>query len=188
MEGASTDQDANESPFCLKKDLGCSPKGTKSSPAVNKKKNRKGGLSMFLSGALDDVPKVEVPPPVSPKVEGPAWGGAKIAKGSTSLREIQNEQSKTKQTILVKSQDHLEELSDGSISGRVRLSSYLSSSPVAVASARTTQVSDVERNTPPWATPGTSPLSRPSLRDIQLQQVCQSSNIMCVSLPTGVSL
>nr|GMC93880.1 Inhibitor of Bruton tyrosine kinase [Ipomoea batatas] len=174
LEGAAssaTDQDANESPFCLKKGLSCSPKGTKASPVVNKKKNRKGGLSMFLSGALDDVPKVEVPPPISPKVEGPAWGGAKIAKGSTSLREIQNEQSKIKQTILVKSQDHLEELSDGSNSGRVQLSSYLSSSPVAVASARTTQVSDVERNTPPWATSGTSPLSRPSLRDIQLQQV-----------------
>ncbi|KAL2503170.1 ankyrin repeat family protein/regulator of chromosome condensation (RCC1) family protein [Forsythia ovata] len=36
---------------------------------------------------------------------------------------------------------------------------------------RTTPVSEGERNTPPWAASGTPPsLSRPSLRDIQLQQ------------------
>ncbi|KAI8030843.1 hypothetical protein LOK49_LG01G02474 [Camellia lanceoleosa] len=52
---------------------------------------------MFLSGALDDNPKKDyAPPPPMPKSEGPAWGGAKIGKGSSSLREIQDEQSKTK--------------------------------------------------------------------------------------------
>lgn len=59
------------------------------------KKVVKGGLSVFLSGALDDVaPKAELPlpPPVIPKTEGPAWGGAHLPKESASLRIIQSQQ------------------------------------------------------------------------------------------------
>ena len=69
----------------------------------SKKKNRKGGLSLFLSGALDDTPKPRLPAPVvpvTPKHEGPAWGGAKITKGPASLRDIQSEQRKTNEPVV----------------------------------------------------------------------------------------
>ncbi|CAM6101074.1 unnamed protein product [Calypogeia fissa] len=58
------------------------------------KKVVKGGLSVFLSGALDDVhkPEAPLPPPLIPKVEGPAWGGAHLPKESASLRAIQTQQ------------------------------------------------------------------------------------------------
>ncbi|KAL3535977.1 hypothetical protein ACH5RR_004438 [Cinchona calisaya] len=140
--------------------------------STSKKKNRKGGLSMFLSGGLDDVPKCTAPPPSVLKSEGPAWGGAKISKGPSSLREIQDEQSKTKEIKTKKSNDDLvEDFCDGNTSMKIQLSSFLPSSPIPVVPAQTTQVSDGERNTPPWASSGTPPsLSRPSLRDIQLQQ------------------
>ncbi|KAG7575934.1 Regulator of chromosome condensation 1/beta-lactamase-inhibitor protein II [Arabidopsis thaliana x Arabidopsis arenosa] len=73
-----------------------SPISKKLAMAANKKKNSKGGLSMFLTGALDDIPKPVVAPLPKPKVEGPVWGGAKISKGLSSLQDIQDEQSKTR--------------------------------------------------------------------------------------------
>lgn len=140
-------------------------------PSVSKKKNRKGRLSMFLSGGLDDVPKFTAPPPSVLKCEGPAWGGAKISKGSSSLREIQDEQSKITATKPTKSSGLVEDITGGSSGTKIRLSSFLPSNPIPVATTRTTQASDGDRNTPPWAASGTpTSLSRPSLRDIQLQQ------------------
>ncbi|KAG7580614.1 hypothetical protein ISN44_As08g003950 [Arabidopsis suecica] len=110
-----------------------SPISKKLAMAANKKKNSKGGLSMFLTGALDDIPKPVVAPLPKPKVEGPGWGGAKISKGLSSLQDIQDEQSKTRPHE---------------------------------------PLSDVGKRTPPWASSETSRnLSRPSLRDIQMQEV-----------------
>ncbi|GKV07577.1 hypothetical protein SLEP1_g19330 [Rubroshorea leprosula] len=147
-------------------------------PTGTKKKNRKGGLSMFLSGALDDNPKQPVPPPPMPRSEGPAWGGAKISKGSASLREIQDEQSKTQVNLQTSSKNQVEDLTDGKTEGKVLLSSFLASKPVPVLSARTSQVSDGEKSTPPWVASGTPPhLSRPSLRDIQMQQGKQQQSL-----------
>ncbi|XP_044477762.1 uncharacterized protein LOC123205021 isoform X2 [Mangifera indica] len=135
------------------------------------KKNKKGGLSMFLSGALDDTPKDVTPPPPAPKSEGPAWGGAKVSKGSSSLREIQNEQSQTKMNQHTENKDQFEDLSDSRNEGKILLSSFLLSKPIPVVSSRTSHASDGEKGTPPWAASGTPPnLSRPSLRDIQMQQ------------------
>lgn len=155
-----------------KKVVGDIPLDATASPTALKKKNRKGGLSMFLSGALDDVPKSVAPPPpvVMPKSEGPAWGGAKACMGPKSLRIIQDEQSKTetKPTKKKESEDH----SEGN-SGKLPLSSFICSSPIAMAPARKVPTPDGDRNTPPWVASGTPPsLSRPSLRDIQFQQVC----------------
>lgn len=60
----------------------------------SKKKAKKGGLSMFLSGALEAPPKPLTPsPPPVPKADGPAWGGTHLPKGSASLRDIQTQQS-----------------------------------------------------------------------------------------------
>lgn len=128
---------------------------------------------MFLSGALDDIPKSAAPPPlVIAKSEGPAWGGAKVSRGPTSLRLIQNEQSKTetKPTKKIESEDHCE-----GDNGKLSLSSFIRTSPIAVDPVRKGQMpdGDTNTNTPPWAASGTPPsLSRPSLRDIQFQQVC----------------
>ncbi|CAI9097502.1 OLC1v1033941C1 [Oldenlandia corymbosa var. corymbosa] len=154
------------------KDLASTGGKSDSSPSASKKKkNRKGGLSMFLSGGLDDVPKCTVPSPAVVKSEGPAWGGAKISKGSSSLRAIQDEQSRTMGIKPTKVNNLPEEVSDGNNTTKIRLGSFLHSSPIPVVSARTSQASDGERNTPPWAASGTPPsLSRPSLRDIQVQQ------------------
>lgn len=138
-----------------------------------KKKNKKGGLSMFLSGALDDNPKKDVPPPTPPivKTEGPVWGGAKVSKVPSSLREIQDEQNKTTGSRLSKPKGQMDDLSDGKNSVKIKLSSFLPSSPIVVASARTPQASDGDKTTPLWTASGTPPLlSRPSLRDIQIQQ------------------
>ncbi|KAL5547330.1 hypothetical protein UlMin_007017 [Ulmus minor] len=147
------------------------PKNKTSPPTSSKKKNRKGGLSMFLSGALEDSPKYVAPPPPTPKNEGPAWGGAKIPKGPASLREIQDEQSRTlggKPTSLeVKMEDRV----DGKCDGKLRLSSFLPSKPIPMVLTPTSQAPDGERDTPPWQSSGTPPLARPSLRDIQMQQV-----------------
>lgn len=157
--------------FVVKKETSDSPKSKSPSPSVSKKKNRKGGLSMFLSGALDDTPKETAPPPQTPRSEGPAWGGAKVSKGFASLREIQDEQSKTKVNQSTKNIDQVEDHSDGKSDGKVKLISFLPSKPIPVVSLHTSPVSDAERSTPPWAS-GTPPfLSRPSLRDIQMQQV-----------------
>lgn len=169
FEGTPTNQVTKESPFCIqKKEILELPKCKSST--VLKKKNKKGGLSMFLSGALDDAPKDAAPPP-TPKSEGPAWGGAKISKGPTSLREILDEQSKTKESQPTSGKDQVEYLSDDRSSGKVKLSSFLPSNPIPVVSACTPQVSDGEKCTPPWVSSGTPPsLSRPSLRHIQMQQ------------------
>lgn len=65
-----------------------------SKSASSKRKAKKGGLSMFLSGELEAPPKALPPtPPPVPKVDGPAWGGVHLLKGSASLREIQNQES-----------------------------------------------------------------------------------------------
>ncbi|XP_031258491.1 uncharacterized protein LOC116116569 isoform X1 [Pistacia vera] len=163
-----------ESTFLVQKiDSPETPKSNSSLQTAPKKnkKNKKGGLSMFLSGALDDTPKDAPPPPPTPKSEGPAWGGAKVSKGSSSLREIQNEQSKIKVNQHTKNKDQFEDLSNGRNEGKFLLSSFLPSKPIPVVSSRTLHASDGEKGTPPWAASGTPPNpSRPSLRDIQMQQ------------------
>ncbi|XP_028766863.1 uncharacterized protein LOC114724637 [Neltuma alba] len=137
----------------------------------SKKKGKKGGLSLFLSGALDDAPKEVASPPPMPRNEGPAWGGAKFLKGSACLREIQVEQSKIKENKPGKSKHQEQDLSDSGSGGKISLSSFLPSSPIPFASTRSSQVSDGEKGTPSWSASRTPPhLSRPSLRDIQRQQ------------------
>lgn len=160
-----------------------SPRSKKVATKANKKKNRKGGLSMFLTGALDDNPKpVVAPPPPKPKNEGPAWGGAAkvVSKGYSSLRDIQDEQSKTPQPHdPVRTAKHqLGDESCGKAEGKILLSSFLTSKPIPVESTRSLQKSDVERGTPPWASSATPPhVSRPSLRDIQMQQVKKQQSL-----------
>lgn len=167
FEMTLTTQATEESVFCVEENSDLQK--TKSPPPkVSKKKNRKGGLSMFLSGALDDVPK-DVPPP-TPKIEGPAWGGPKIAKGHTSLREIQSEQSKNRGGWSSSGKDKEEDRGEGQ-EGKIRLSSFLPSKPIPTALTHTSRGRDGDRCTPPWKSSGTPPLSRPSLRDIQMQQV-----------------
>jgi len=165
-------QTSKEIGFFVQKKSGSDlPKNKISSPAVSKKKNRKGGLSMFLSGALDEVPKDAAPPPPTPRSEGPAWGGAKVSKESASLRQIQDEQSKTKLNIPTRNKDQVEDHFDSKSAGKVLLSSLMPSKPIPLVSVPASQASDAEINTPSWAS-GTPPLlSRPSLRDIQMQQV-----------------
>ncbi|XP_057506678.1 LOW QUALITY PROTEIN: uncharacterized protein LOC130789911 [Actinidia eriantha] len=173
VERMVANQVSKESPFCVKKGFDDTPMDKSSLPKASKKQNKKGGLSMFLSGALDEIPKKDSapPPPPTPKSEGPAWGGAKIAKESTSLREIQDEQSKTKGSRSTRSKDQVEDVFDSKSDGKIHLHSFLPSNPIPVVSARMSQVSDGERSTPPWAASGTPPSnSRPSLRDIQMQQ------------------
>ncbi|KAF2306909.1 hypothetical protein GH714_022462 [Hevea brasiliensis] len=132
-EGCVGSQASKELAFCVqKKECSDFPKSKSSSPSVSKKKNRKGGLSMFLSGALDDNPKDAAPPPQAPRSEGPAWGGAKVSKGFASLREIQDEQSKTKVNQSAKNTDQVEDHSDGKSDGKVLLSSFLPSKPIPV--------------------------------------------------------
>ncbi|CAN4091448.1 unnamed protein product [Withania somnifera] len=167
-EGAASNQDAKDSPFVIQRHLENTCNSNRSSAVATTKKHRKGGLSMFLSGALDDVSKVVVPPPVVHKSEGPAWGGAKVVKGSASLREIQDEQSKVRDKKPLKLRDPVEDPSGDSSGGKLRLSSFIPSNPIPMS--QIASVSDVEKNTPPWAASGTPPLLRPSLRDIQLQQ------------------
>ena len=180
------DQVPKESPLVVKKGQSLSDISKTKSPSLiaSKKKNRKGGLSLFLSGALDDTPKKEAAPlPTTPKSEGPAWGGAKVPMGSTSLREILDRQGKTKGGINSSgNKDHqVEEVLVCDVNksvGKVQLSSFLPSSPMPVDSARSSsQVGpDGEKSTPPWAASGTPPIvSRPSLKAIQLQQVSEST-------------
>lgn len=166
-----TNQDLKESAFSVRQENVNSPKNKSSLPTASKKKNKKGGLSMFLSGALDDAPKEIALPPPTPKSEGPAWGGAKISKGSASLREIQDEQSKFKVIQPSRSRDQAEDVLDSRNEGKIPLGSFLTSKPIPMVSPRTPQASDGEKFTPPWTASGTSPLSRLSLRDIQMQQV-----------------
>ncbi|KAF3614707.1 hypothetical protein FXO38_35500 [Capsicum annuum] len=169
LEGAAGNLDAKDSPFVIQRHLGSTCNSNRSSAVASKKKNRKGGLSMFLSGALDDdVSKVVIPPPFVQTSEGPAWGGAKVAKCSASLREIQDEQSKVIDMKPLKLRDPVEDPSGDSSGGKLRLSAFIQSSPIPMSQAAS--VSDVEKNTPPWAASGTPPCLHPSLRDIQLQQ------------------
>ncbi|KAJ0237148.1 Ankyrin repeat family protein / regulator of chromosome condensation [Hirschfeldia incana] len=161
-----------------------SPRSKKVATKANKKKNRKGGLSMFLTGALDDNPKpVVAPPPPKPKNEGPAWGGAAkvVSKGYSSLRDIQDEQSKTPQPhepVRTTTKHQLGDESRGKTEGKILLSSFLTSKPIPVESTRSLQQSDMERGTPPWASSATPPhVSRPSLRDIQMQQVKKQQSL-----------
>lgn len=176
FEMTLTNQSTKKSDFSVQETSNL-PKNKSPSPMVSKKKNRKGGLSMFLSGALDDTPKDVAPPQPTPKSEGPAWGGARISKGPASLREIQNEQSKTRQSWPTSSRDREEDLGDGKSDGKIPLSSFLPSKPIPMASTRTLESHDGERSTPPWQSSGTPPLlSRPSLRDIQMQQQVQNLN------------
>ena len=128
---------------------------------------------MFLSGALDDTPKPAPPP--TPKSEGPAWGGAKVSKGSASLRDIQNEQSKVHEVTVIRSKERLEDSVELVGIGHVKLSSFIPgplSSPIAVAPAKALPSSSGDKSTPPWSSAGSSPVQhRPSLREIQIQQV-----------------
>lgn len=171
FSGSVVNQTSKEIGFFVQKKSGSDlPKNKISSPAVSKKKNRKGGLSMFLSGALDEVPKDAAPPPPTPRSEGPAWGGAKVSKESASLRQIQDEQNKTKLNIPTRNKDQVEDHFDSRSDGKVLLSSLMPSKPIPLVSVPASQASDAEINTPSWAS-GTPPLlSRPSLRDIQMQQ------------------
>lgn len=156
-----------------------SPRSKKLATAANKKKNRKGGLSMFLTGALDDVPKPVVAPPPRPKIEGPVWGGAKISKGLSSLRDIQDEQSKTRSHEPVRTtKNQSGDDSPGKSEGKILLSSFLTSKPIPMEPAKSLQQSDVEKGTPPWASSETPrKLSRPSLRDIQMQEVKKQQSL-----------
>uniref|UniRef100_A0ACD5UYW0 Uncharacterized protein n=1 Tax=Avena sativa TaxID=4498 RepID=A0ACD5UYW0_AVESA len=179
--------------FSNPKAISC-PLGNKASrPTSSKKKNKKGGLSLFLSGALDDTPKPILPTPVvlvTPKQEGPAWGGAKITKGPASLRDIQSEQkSKTPDLMTSKPKDRHEDSPDST--GRVRLSSFMPdscSSPISVTSARAVPAHEGDKSTPPWSSSATSPIvSRPSLRDIQMQQEKRHHGIVSHSPKTRTS-
>ncbi|KAK6139748.1 hypothetical protein DH2020_026508 [Rehmannia glutinosa] len=178
FENAMSMQETEVSPFYGKKAIRDVPQNKMVSPTTSKKKNRKGGLSMFLSGALDDIPKSAPPPPVVVKTEGPAWGGAKISQRLASLRDIQDEQSKTETKPTRKKE--LEDFSEGTVGGvKLPLSSFLHSSPIAMVPARKGQIPDGDKNTPPWAASSTPPslTSRPSLRDIQLQQGKQQQGV-----------
>ncbi|XP_039045491.1 uncharacterized protein LOC120185307 isoform X2 [Hibiscus syriacus] len=172
-EGATANEASEESTFFVQKKESSVPAKDKGTPqTATKKKNRKGGLSMFLSGALDDTPKQVTPPlPSTPHSEGPAWGGAKVSKGSASLREIQDEQSKLQVNQQTGSKTQVEDLSAGKGEGKILLSSFLSSKPIPVVSVQSSQAPDVQKSTPPWASSGAPPHpSRLSLRDIQMQQ------------------
>lgn len=153
-----------------------------------KKKNKKGGLSMFLSGALDDIPK-EIPPPI--KCEGPAWGGAKIAKGPTSLRDIQNEQRKTNDAC-IKTKAICEDSDEVISVGQVRLESFIPgvpSSPITVKPTQLVPAPECEKSTPPWSASRTSPIYRPSLRNIQIQQEKkQQSSSHCPKTTSGFTI
>ncbi|OWM73200.1 hypothetical protein CDL15_Pgr001314 [Punica granatum] len=159
-----------EPPVIQKKEVQELPKN-KTTPTSSKKKSKKGGLSMFLSGALDDVPK-EPPPPPTPKSEGPAWGGAKVPKGSASLREIQDEQKKFEGVQIPSSKTRaVDAMDNNKTEGKISLSSFISSNPIPVVQPCSSHAADAEKGTPPWAASGTPPHpSRPSLRDIQMQQ------------------
>ncbi|GER26969.1 ankyrin repeat family protein / regulator ofchromosome condensation (RCC1) family protein [Striga asiatica] len=180
IESAIPIQETGVSPFPPNKTAeGNIPQNnTTPPPTASKKKNKKGGLSMFLSGALDDKPKIVAPPPLKAKSEGPAWGGAKISHGPASLRDIQVEQSRTEAKLTRKNNLGDSSSIGGTFGGKLPLSSFLPSSPIAMVPPRKGQVSDGDKNTPPWAASSTPPsLSRPSLRDIQLQQGKQHQSI-----------
>eukprot|EP00252_Welwitschia_mirabilis_P019140 TRINITY_DN4353_c0_g1_i1.p1 TRINITY_DN4353_c0_g1~~TRINITY_DN4353_c0_g1_i1.p1 ORF type:complete len:1124 (+),score=296.88 TRINITY_DN4353_c0_g1_i1:577-3948(+) len=171
---------------------------TQSSKKSMKKKSKKGGLSVFLSGALDEVPKVVDPSPPPVKAEGPAWGGVKIMRESLSLLEIQSEQIGQSNALSL-SQANKESSacmsklkSQNSKSARKQKNMadpretkfnehetehrcVHASAPIMIAPKKDVTSSDVERNTPPWAG-SLSTASKSSLRDIQMQQVKYKRN------------
>ncbi|KAH7351537.1 hypothetical protein KP509_19G001900 [Ceratopteris richardii] len=172
------------------------------SPSSHKKKHKKGGLSMFLSGALDH-PEEAAPPPQKPlslpKVESPAWGGAKKSNESSSLREIQCQQiaetisvpaessssarsdfmpTMNRRIVRGKSKGILdfEELSRSPDFGvaRYSLDQFIrTSTPIAVMPVKSVKAAasgNPDSSPTPWA--GTSPLaSTSSFKDIQMEQV-----------------
>ncbi|KAK4769686.1 hypothetical protein SAY87_030218 [Trapa incisa] len=170
FEEKTVNEIMEEPSIIQKKEVQVSPQNK--AAISSKKKNKKGGLSMFLSGALDDIPKIAPPPTPTPKSDGPAWGGAKVSKGLASLREIQDEQKKLQGVQVSGSKPRVEDAIDNNKNeGRISLSSFLPSSPIAVVHSRPSHAADAEKGTPPWAASGTPPHpSRPSLRDIQMQQ------------------
>ncbi|KAL1064224.1 hypothetical protein V6Z11_D13G197900 [Gossypium hirsutum] len=172
VEGTITDQASEKSTFLVqRKDSSVHAEDMSTSQTTTKKKKRNGGLSMFLSGALDDAPKHILLSPPTPRSEGPAWRGAKVLKGKASLCEIQDEQSKLRVNWLTGSKNQVEDLPEvRNEEGKILLSSFLPSKPIFVGPVQASQVSDVERTTPPWAASGGTHLFRPSLRDIQMQQ------------------
>ncbi|MCO5587301.1 hypothetical protein L7F22_041248 [Adiantum nelumboides] len=157
-----------------------------------KKKDKKGGLSMFLSGALDGVTEVPVPVQASPvpKSEGPAWGGAKWSSGLSSLRDIQSQQTaegsivsvddslgmhfdsksvRTKQTARDSSKvlGELGELSSTSLdpgASRYSLNQFIrTSAPIAVTPVQSATVCvSVNPDSSPTPWAGTSPLTATS--------------------------
>lgn len=186
-EGIVANQATQEATFCVP-GRSVLPKNMNLLPTSSKKKNKKGGLSMFLSGALDDTAKDVAPTPPTPRSEGPAWGGAKISKECSSLRKIQDEQSKIKGNQPARSKDQVEHLSECRSDGKILLSSFLPSTPIPVVCVRNSQPSDSETSTPPWAASGTPPhLSQPSLRDIQKQQQGKQQQILSHSPKTRMT-
>ncbi|KAJ6796559.1 Uncharacterized protein M6B38_219120 [Iris pallida] len=183
-----TDQSRTSSPSSPRGNSNSYKNKTSNSTAA-KKKSKKGGLSMFLSGALDDTPK-PVPPP-TPKNEGPAWGGVKVTKVSTTLRDIQTEQSKVKDMRSSRSMKQCEDSVEAASPAYVRQSSCLPglpSSPIAVVPVRGLAASEGEKGTPPWSSAGTSPvLRRSSLRDIQMQQQGKKQHSVSNSPKTSTS-
>ncbi|KAH7845983.1 hypothetical protein Vadar_008308 [Vaccinium darrowii] len=100
---------------------------------------------MFLSGALDDVPKKDYAPPPSPMPKSEGLLGVVPELHKDPPLSVRSKMSRTKPRRF---------------------------SPQGAKTRRKFLiVSKGERSTPPWAASGTPPLvSRPSLRDIQMQQ------------------
>ncbi|XP_024524554.1 uncharacterized protein LOC9633257 [Selaginella moellendorffii] len=142
-----------------------------------KTKCKKGGLSLFLTGALDKAPET-IPPPPPPvplvaKTDGPAWGGGALmrGKGAASLSEIQTEQkaessntSANNKPVTMQRKPPESSPREAAAPGhqRIPLQQFVRSPPAPAMSF-----------TPPKAAPWTgssSPGAFPSLRDIQKQE------------------
>ncbi|KAI4381613.1 hypothetical protein MLD38_007673 [Melastoma candidum] len=121
----------------------------------------------------------------------PCMGGAKLPKGSTSLREILDEQKMNKDVspIMVGRAKHGEVADVNKSEGRMNLSFIVPSGPIAVRPPpHSSHGLDAERGTPPWASSGTPPLvSRPSLTDIQQQQQGKQPQALSMSPKTRTS-
>ncbi|KAL0410243.1 UNVERIFIED_CONTAM: RCC1 and BTB domain-containing protein 2 [Sesamum latifolium] len=148
FESSMANQETRVSPSYTKKAIADIPQNKIATPTTSKKKNRKGGSLCFSVAPLTTFQK--------PLLH--LWWWPK------------DEQSKTTGTKPTRKKE-LEDFSEGAIGGKLPLSSFLHSSPIPMVTGRKGQASDGDRNTPSWASSGTPPsLSRPSLRDIQLQQ------------------
>ncbi|KAG4166932.1 hypothetical protein ERO13_A13G165100v2 [Gossypium hirsutum] len=196
VEGTITDQASEKSTFFVqRKESSVHAEDKSTSQTTTKKKNRKGGLSMFLSGALDDAPKHILLPPPTPRSEGPAWGGAKVLKGKASLREIQDEQSKLQVNWLTGSKNQVEDLPEvRNEEGKILLSSFLPSKPISVGSVQASQVSDGKQlhslsHSPkpkvsgcPTATGQDSPLDSPAMSRWFKPEVEATSSIRSIQI------